>query len=38
MRCVIYERRPGVCREYRMGDSDCIVERRRFFAHTDEHV
>lgn len=39
MRCVIYERRPGVCREYRMGDSDCIGERRRFFArHSDDHA
>ena len=39
MRCVIYERRPDVCREYRMGDSDCIVERRRFFARqTDDHA
>ena len=39
MRCVIYERRPDVCREYRMGDADCIVERRLFFAQdTDDHA
>jgi Fe-S-cluster containining protein len=39
MRCVIYERRPDVCREYRMGDSDCIGERRRFFARPgDDHA
>ncbi|MBK8524184.1 MAG: YkgJ family cysteine cluster protein [Betaproteobacteria bacterium] len=25
--CTIYERRPNVCREYAVGDSDCLVER-----------
>jgi Fe-S-cluster containining protein len=30
MRCTIYERRPGLCRDYEMGDSDCLVERRRY--------
>jgi len=29
MRCRIYERRPIVCRDYRMGESDCIGERSR---------
>lgn len=27
--CTIYERRPGVCRDYVMGDSDCQLERAR---------
>jgi Fe-S-cluster containining protein len=27
MLCTIYERRPGICRDYEMGDSDCLVER-----------
>ena len=27
MRCRIYERRPGVCREFEMGGSECIAER-----------
>ena len=27
--CTIYARRPGVCRDYPMGESDCIVERSR---------
>jgi Fe-S-cluster containining protein len=27
MLCTIYERRPNVCREYAVGDSDCLVER-----------
>ena len=27
--CSIYLRRPGVCRDYPMGGSDCIVERAR---------
>jgi uncharacterized protein len=29
MLCTIYERRPGICRDYQMGDSDCIEERSR---------
>ena len=29
MKCAIYERRPGVCRDYPMGGSDCLVERSR---------
>jgi len=27
MMCTIYERRPWVCREYEMGDFECISER-----------
>jgi Fe-S-cluster containining protein len=27
MRCTIYEQRPLICRDYRMGGSDCIAER-----------
>ncbi|MDP2169761.1 MAG: YkgJ family cysteine cluster protein [Rhodocyclaceae bacterium] len=27
MRCTIYARRPGICRDYPMGDSDCIEVR-----------
>ena len=27
MLCRIYERRPGVCRDFEMGSSECIVER-----------
>ncbi|MEJ2407553.1 MAG: YkgJ family cysteine cluster protein [Candidatus Thiodiazotropha sp.] len=26
MRCTIYEQRPGVCRDYEMGGSECIDE------------
>ncbi len=29
MKCSIYEIRPGVCRDYQVGDSDCLVERAR---------
>jgi Fe-S-cluster containining protein len=32
LRCTIYERRPGICRDYRMGGSDCIGERARLVA------
>ena len=27
MLCGIYERRPAVCREFRVGGSECIAER-----------
>lgn len=27
MMCTIYDKRPLVCREYKMGDPDCIIER-----------
>ena len=29
MRCGIYAQRPAVCRDYAVGDGDCIVERSR---------
>jgi len=29
MKCTIYERRPGVCRDYEMGESECLGERSR---------
>lgn len=29
MLCTIYERRPGVCREFEMGGDDCLTERGR---------
>ena len=32
MRCTIYEQRPDICRDYEMGDSDCIEQRTVFFA------
>ncbi len=32
MLCTIYERRPGVCRDYEMGGSDCLIERRSLTA------
>lgn len=28
MLCTIYERRPMICHDYQVGDSDCIGERR----------
>jgi Fe-S-cluster containining protein len=27
MMCKIYEKRPLICREFKMGDADCIDER-----------
>lgn len=30
MRCRIYARRPGVCRDFEMGGDDCITERAAF--------
>jgi Fe-S-cluster containining protein len=32
MLCTIYERRPGVCREFEMGGSDCLTERALYVA------
>lgn len=29
MRCTIYARRPGVCRDYPAGGNDCLVEREK---------
>jgi Fe-S-cluster containining protein len=29
MLCTIYERRPLICREFEVGDSDCLNERRQ---------
>ena len=28
MLCRIYERRPGVCRDYEVGGTECVRERR----------
>ena len=30
MLCTIYERRPAVCRDYPVGDSECMGERSRY--------
>jgi len=32
MKCTIYERRPILCRDYQMGEGDCLVERTRLVA------
>ena len=32
MLCMIYERRPMICRDYQAGDSDCIGERLQLTA------
>jgi Fe-S-cluster containining protein len=32
MRCTIYEIRPGVCRDYQAGASECIGERSRLLV------
>lgn len=32
MKCTIYPRRPGVCRDYQVGAGDCIVERARLLV------
>ena len=30
MLCTIYEKRPYICREYEVGDYDCIIERNKY--------
>ena len=32
MLCTIYEMRPFICREYALGDYDCIAEREKFYG------
>ncbi len=32
MLCGIYEHRPTICRDFEMGGSDCLVERRALDA------
>lgn len=32
MRCTIYLQRPAICRDYEMGESDCVEERALFAA------
>ena len=29
MLCLIYERRPAICRDYPMGGTDCVAQRTR---------
>ena len=34
MLCTIYQRRPLICREFEVGDSDCLDERRQLISFT----
>ncbi len=37
--CTIYERRPMICRDYQVGDFDCIQERlQHTAARIESHV
>ena len=29
MLCLIYDKRPFICREYKLGDHDCLIEREK---------
>ena len=31
--CTIYENRPLICREFAMGEDECIAERNEQYAH-----
>lgn len=31
-RCLIYEKRPWICREFKMGGDECIAERNAHLA------
>ena len=33
MLCRIYPRRPGVCRDFAVGESECLTERRALLQH-----
>ncbi|MEO6976654.1 MAG: YkgJ family cysteine cluster protein [Gallionella sp.] len=30
MKCTIYEHRPTICRDYQVGESDCLDQRAQF--------
>jgi len=30
MLCSIYEKRPFICRDYKLGDYDCVIERNKY--------
>jgi Fe-S-cluster containining protein len=32
MLCSIYEKRPFICRDYQLGDYDCINERNKYLS------
>lgn len=32
MRCTIYAGRPDICRDFAMGDSDCVAVRARYYT------
>ncbi len=32
LRCTIYEQRPGICRDFPVGESECLAERSRLLA------
>lgn len=36
MLCTIYARRPTICRDFQMGDSDCVEERSRVVTWCNE--
>ncbi|MFT6917082.1 MAG: Fe-S-cluster containining protein [Motiliproteus sp.] len=35
MRCSIYEQRPLICREFAMGEDECLTERAAYFSAAD---
>jgi Fe-S-cluster containining protein len=35
MRCTIYDRRPQICRDFAMGDSDCLEQRHQLSGLAD---
>jgi Fe-S-cluster containining protein len=35
MRCSIYEQRPLICREFAMGEDECLTERADYFSAGD---
>lgn len=32
LRCTIYAQRPGICRDFPMGEDECLAERSRLLA------
>lgn len=36
LRCTIYERRPTICRDFAVGESECLEERLQLLPKTQE--
>lgn len=38
MKCRIYEKRPQICRDFEMGEYECIEQRTAILQATEPHI